>query len=116
MSDDAPALYELLTLAREMLQNDLMPAVPANGRFTAAMIAHALAIATRETLDHSAADLAVADAREALPDFPDDAELIAAIRRGALDEASPVRTAAKAYAAALIRRRLAVTNPTRLLL
>jgi hypothetical protein len=103
---------ELLALAREVLQTELVPALPANARFAAAMVAHALAIAGREMLDHDAADLAIADAREALPEFHDDGELIAAIRGGALDEPSPWRTAAKAYAAALLARRLAVTNPT----
>jgi hypothetical protein len=103
---------DLLALARETLQRDVVPLLPANARFTAALIANALAIAGRETLDHSAADLAIADAREELPGFPDDRELIAAIRDGALDEPSPARTAAKVYAAALIGRRLAVTNPS----
>ena len=111
MSDEAPDLRELLMLAREMLQNDIVPAVPADARFSAAMIANALAIAARETLDHTLDDLAVAGARNELPDFSDDRALIAAIRSGALDAPSALRTAARAYAAALLRRRLAVTNP-----
>lgn len=102
---------DLLGLARETLQRDLAPRLPASARFTAALIANALAIAARETLDHSAADLDIADAREAMPEFHDDRELVAAIRNGALDERSPWRIAALAYAAALVRRRLAVTNP-----
>ena len=106
-------VHELLTLARETLQNELAPALPANARFTAAMVANALAIAARATRDQSAADLDCAGAREALRDFRDDGELIAAIRSGELDEPSSKRTAAKAYAAALVRRYLAVTNPTR---
>jgi hypothetical protein len=109
---DALDPRELLTLARETLQSELAPLLPASARFTAAMVANALAIALRETLDHSFADLAVADAREALPEFHDDGELIDAIRAGALDDPSPWRTAAKAYAAALLARALAVTNPT----
>jgi hypothetical protein len=106
-------VHELLALARETLQNDLAPALPPHARFTAAMIANALAIAARESLDHSGLDLAIADARELLPEFHDDGELIAAIRSGALDEPSPWRSAAKTYAAALLRRRLAVTKPNR---
>jgi hypothetical protein len=102
---------ELLMLARETLQNELAPGLPAGARFTAALIANALAIAARETLDHSAAELDIAGAREELPEFADDRKLIAAIRSGALDERSPRRLAAVAYAAALVRRRLAVTNP-----
>jgi hypothetical protein len=104
-------VVELLALARETLQKDLAPALPPNARYTAALVANALAIATRELLDHSADDLSVADAREELPEFGDDLELITAIRAGALDEISPWRTAALRYAAALVRRRLAVTNP-----
>jgi hypothetical protein len=114
MNDDTPDLRELLTLAREALQRDLMPALPAEVRFSAALIANALAIAGRELLDHSDADGAIVDAHEALTAFPDDHQLVAAIRRGALDAPSPERTAALAYAAALVRRRLAVTNPARL--
>ena len=105
-------VHDLLALARETLQRDLTPVLPANARFTAALVANALAIAGREMLDHSAADIVIADARENLPEFNDDRELITAIRSGALDEPSPSRVAAKAYAAALIRRRLAVTNPS----
>ena len=105
---------ELLRLARETLQQEIAPAVPPALRYTAAMVANALAIAQRELLDHSTADLDIADARELLPEFHDDGELIAAIRGGALDEPSPWRTAARAYAAALVRRRLVVTNPARL--
>lgn len=114
MSDDAPELRELLTLARDLLQTDLMPSLPAQARFSAALIANALAIAGRELLDHSDADGAVADAREALTDYPDDHDLIAAIRGGALDAPSAQRRAVHAYACALVRRRLAVTNPARL--
>ncbi|HEY5349859.1 MAG TPA: DUF6285 domain-containing protein [Candidatus Lustribacter sp.] len=104
----------MLTLARETLQNDLAPAVPANARFTAAMIGQALAIAARMTLDRGPADRTVAEARAALPNFPDERALVAAIRSGALDAASTRRTAALAYAASLVRRRLALTNPARL--
>lgn len=107
-------IHEILTLARETLQNGLVPALPENARFTAAMVANALAIAAREALDHSAADRDIAAARAELPDFHGDRELIAAIRSGSLDQPSARRTAAKAYAAALVRRRLAVTNPGRL--
>jgi hypothetical protein len=105
---------ELLALARETLQHDLAPALPQSARFTAAMIANALAIAARATQDHSAADHDVAAIRKELAAFRDDRELVAAIRNGALDEPSPWRVAAKAYAAALLRRRLAVTNPAAL--
>jgi Domain of unknown function (DUF6285) len=102
---------ELLVLARETLQNDVAPNVPAGARFAAAMVANALAIAARELRDDFDRDLDIADAREALPEFGDDAELIAAIRGGLLDEPAPQRNAAKRYAAALLNRRLAVTNP-----
>ncbi len=111
---DWPDVPELLLLARETLQREIAPALPPAQRFTAAMVANALAIAARESLDHSNADLDIADARELLPEFHDDGELIVAIRSGALDEASPWRNAARAYASALLRRRLAVTNPARL--
>jgi hypothetical protein len=114
MSDDAPELGQLLMLARELLQNELVPVMPSNARFTAALIANALAIAGRELLDHGDADCAVADARDALIDYSDDRDLIAAIRSGALDVPSTQRRAALAYAQALVRRQLAVTNPGRL--
>jgi hypothetical protein len=104
---------ELLALARETLQADLTPALPAHARFTAAMVANALAIAAREAQDHSDADHDIAAARAALSQV-DDAALILSIRYGELDDPSPQRTAAMAYAAALVRRRLAVTNPSRL--
>jgi hypothetical protein len=114
MTDDAPELRELLALARELLQSELMPALPAGARFTAALIANALAIAGRELLDHGEADCAVADARDALTGFPDDDDLVVAIRSGALDAPSPQRLAALTYATTLVQRRLAVTNPARL--
>jgi Domain of unknown function (DUF6285) len=114
MSDDAPQLEELLTLARELLQTELVPHVPSNARFTAALIANALAIAGRELLDYADADCLVADTRDALTDLPNDHVLVLAIRRGELDAPSPQRTAALAYADALVQRHLAVTNPARL--
>jgi hypothetical protein len=114
MSDGMPDVAELLTLARELLQNELLPAVPAETRFTAALIANALAVAGRELLENDDADCAVADARDALAAFADDGDLIAAIRSGALDAPSAERNAALAYAAALVCRSLAVTNPARL--
>jgi hypothetical protein len=110
MSEDVD-VPELLALARETLQNDVAPSVPPAARFAAAMVANAIAIAARELFDYSDRDLEIADARERMPEFYDDAELIAAIRDGLLDEPTPWRNAAKRYAAALVRRRLAVTNP-----
>ncbi len=109
MSDEID-VSDVLALAREALQNDVVPHVPAGSRFAAAMIANALAIAARELEDHSDLDIDLADARDALPQFHDDRELIEAIRYGALDDPSTLRDAAKAYAAALVRRRLAVTR------
>jgi hypothetical protein len=59
-------VHDLLVLARETLQNDLAEAIAPSGRFTAALIANALAIAARETLEHPDADRAVAAARAAI--------------------------------------------------
>jgi hypothetical protein len=101
----------LLMLARETLQNEVAPGLPPVSRFSAALVANAMAVAARATLDHSAAERDVAEARSALPEYPDDGALIAAVRNGALDEPSSGRIAALAYAGTLLRRRLAVTNP-----
>jgi hypothetical protein len=111
---EAVDVHELLVLARETLRDDLTEAIAPNGRFTAALIANALAIAARESLEHAEAEGAVAEARAAIAGYGSDGALVAAIRRGALDVASPERAAAIAYARALVRRRLEVTNPARL--
>ncbi len=102
--------HDLVALAHEARRNDPAP----NARFTAALIARALEIAAREALEYGDADRDVARARAAIADFAGDAALVAAIRSGALDAPSVERSAAVAYAAALVRRRLAVTNPARL--
>jgi hypothetical protein len=107
-------VHDLLVLARETLQNDLAEAIAPSGRFTAALIANALAVAARAPLEHPAADRAAAAARAAIAGFAGDGALVASIRSGALDAPSPARAAALAYATALVRRRLAVTNPSRL--
>jgi len=114
MSDDAPELGQLLMLARELLQNELVPVMPSNARFTAALIANALRSPAASCSITATRIVPFADARDALIDYSDDRDLIAAIRSGALDVPSTQRRAALAYAQALVRRQLAVTNPGRL--
>lgn len=111
---DALDVHELLVLARETLRDELAEAIAPAGRFTAALIANALAIAARETLAYPDADRAVGAARAGIAGYAGDGALVAAIRSGALDAGAPERAAALAYARALVQRRLAVTNPARL--
>lgn len=90
---------DLRRLAQETLAREPDPP----SRFTAALVANALAIAERAA--------AAPDTDDA---GGDGAALVAAIRAGALDAPGPARTAALSAAAARVRRHLAVTNPARL--
>jgi hypothetical protein len=90
---------DLRRLVRETLAREPDPP----SRFTAALVANALAIA-----DRAAAAPHTDDAGR------DAAALVAAIRAGALDAPGPERATALSEAAAGVRRRLAVTNPARL--
>jgi hypothetical protein len=90
---------ELRRLAQEALERESDPP----SRFTAALVANALAIADR-----------IAAAPDADDAGRNDTALVAAIRAGALDMPGPERSAVLREAAARVRRRLALTNPARL--
>lgn len=49
MMVDRPSASELLHIAREIFINELLPTLPAEKRYTALMVANAMAIARRET-------------------------------------------------------------------
>lgn len=98
-----PAAAELLKVARQALLEEILPQVPEGARYTARMVANAMAIAMRaaEGVDRAhAAELA--RARE------DDARLAGEIRAGRVDIES------RALIESLRRvtaERLAVSNP-----
>lgn len=93
----------LLETARDVLRDELLPALPAQLRHAALMVANAMAIAARE-LDRCA-DAALDQAREA-----EDRRLCAAIRAGDVDDGE---AAAQLHARLLAgtRARVEVSNP-----
>ena len=120
---DVPDASELLATARETLLADLLPALPEERRYTARMIANALAIAAREaaagndTIRREIERLRPLAAQSVPPSDPDTADVrdlrrivVAAIRDGRFDDdahAKPLLAALEAIAA----DRLAISNP-----
>lgn len=102
----------LLALAIETLRNELMPALPAEKRYAAAMVANALEIAARDiAVQEEAAELALLDAVYEDGDGTM-AQLAADIRRGTVDEKAQkdLRQRLAAHLAAELR----VRNPRHL--
>lgn len=124
---DHPTGDELLETARKLLREDLIPALPADKRHAALMIANALSIAARQLRNGDAGERGELAALERLLSEPfavstDDAEalrgaLVTAnrklshwIRSGRADEGA-LRDRVRAHLAGVIRRKVAESNP-----
>lgn len=104
MPDHHPG-ERLLETARDLLRDELLPALPAHLRHAALMIAHAMAIAARELTQRDAAALIDHQARAAA-----DRRLCASIRAGHVDAGA---AAAQLHAGLLAsaRGQVEVSNP-----
>ncbi|QAU34138.1 DUF6285 domain-containing protein [Janthinobacterium sp. 17J80-10] len=125
---DRPDGQDLLRTAREELMKRLLPALPADLRYQALMIANAMAIAARE-LDAGAAgqlqELAgqralLQDAESEAPGNPEQLRqsltsgrkrLGAAIRLGEFDADKPAHQALLRHLASSARDKVAIYNP-----
>lgn len=124
---ERPTGDELLETARAVLREELMPALPADKRHAALMIANALSIAARQLQNGDAAERAELVALERLlserfgENTGDPASLRAAlvtanrklsqgIRSGRID-AGPLREDVRAHLAGVIRQKVAESNP-----
>lgn len=125
---DRPDGADLLAIARKVLREDLIEALPAERRYEALMAANAMAIAARQLaageglerdelnrlaklLGESApADAGNRDAvRNSLSAFY--ARLCSAIRRGQLDPGTPDHAEAHAFLVDVARAKVAESNP-----
>ena len=124
---DRPTGDELLDTARQVLRDELMPALPADKRMTALMIANALSIAARQLRNGDAAERAELAALEQLLSEPFalkadtttglHAAQIAAnrklaqwIRSGRADEGA-MRDSVRAHLSATLHHKVAESNP-----
>jgi hypothetical protein len=95
---EKPDAADLLATAREVLLNELLPALPAEKAFAARMVANAMAIAAREA--------------QATPLPPRDlAALAREIRAGAHDPGSPTHDATRDFLRDYARLRASVSAP-----
>lgn len=108
MLREEPLAPDLLAIAREVLLNDLLPALPAEKAFAARMVANAMAIAAREATqdDWEPAMLARMAALAGDP-----RAFAAAIREGRFDPGTPRHREAAALLDDLTRARCAVSAP-----
>lgn len=112
-----PDARELLAIARQTLQDELLPQLPGSLRYQVLMVANAMAIAARECRDGEAADAAEAQLLAALPDAGEasltDARqaLCQAIRQGRFDEPGTDQEQLFAALSAITRARLSISNP-----
>lgn len=124
---DRPTGDELLDTARQVLRDELMPALPADKRMAALMIANALSIAARQLKNGDGEERAELAALERLLSEPfaataGDAQgqrsaLVAAnrklaqwIRSGRADD-GPLRDNVRAHLDRVIRHKVAESNP-----
>jgi hypothetical protein len=102
MLPEEPLAPDLLAIARDVLLNELLPALPPDKAFAARMVANAMAIAARQA----------APATAAMPGGPGDARaLAAAIRDGRFDPGTPDHARIAALLDDLTRARCAVSAP-----
>lgn len=106
MLREPPGAADLLATAREMLLNELLPALPPDKAFAARMVANAMAIAAREAAQDPAWE-ATALARMA----GDPRVFAAAIREGRHDPGTPGHREAAALLDDITRARCAVSAP-----
>lgn len=124
---DRPTGDELLDTARQVLRDELMPALPADKRMAALMMANALSIAARQLKNGDAAERGELAALEALLSEPfaaksdDNAGLRSAlvtanrklaqwIRSGRADEGA-MRDSVRTHLATTLRHKVAESNP-----
>ena len=112
-----PDAAGLIAIALKTFRETVLPAVPAEQRFAALMIANALSIAERELTVRD--DPALADSLRRLTGADGDAEtlsrrLCAAIAEGAFDDRLGHGDELREVLWALTRARLAVSNPKHL--
>ncbi|ENO85103.1 DUF6285 domain-containing protein [Thauera linaloolentis] len=124
---DRPTGAELLDTARQVLRDELIPALPADKRMSALMIANALAIAARQLQngdDLERAELAALEHLLSEPFAPASGDTAAVrggllsanrklsewIRGGRADD-GPLREDVRAHLASAIRHKVAESNP-----
>jgi hypothetical protein len=109
MLREPPEGPDLLATAREVLLNDILPALPADKAFAARMIANAMAIAGREAAQDGAWQ---DDATARMAALAGDAHAFAAaIREGRLDPGTPGHAQTAALLDDMTRARCAVSAP-----
>jgi hypothetical protein len=106
MLRERPDAAPLLEAARELLLNELLPALPAERQLAARMIANAMGIAAREARQPEWEEQALARVPETSP-----AGFVAAIRAGAYDPGTPGHAAARDWLREVTRRRCEVSAP-----
>jgi tRNA C32,U32 (ribose-2'-O)-methylase TrmJ len=122
----AEAARDLIAIALETLRADLLPNIPADKRYTALMIANALAIAERELRDGDDARRTMRDALAELLGAPDSApaagatldaeiealqrKLVHAIEQGAFDAPERAAGSLMPCLGALVRARLRISR------
>lgn len=111
--NDRPTAEELLAIARTTLREVITPALPADLRYTAAMIGNAMAIAARRIAadETAAAEDELAALVTIYGTVATPADIVRDIRAGRFDGASSERAALLRYLRLLARRRVAETNP-----
>ncbi|BDG74947.1 DUF6285 domain-containing protein [Roseomonas fluvialis] len=106
MLREPPDATDLLATARDVLLNELLPALPAEKAFAARMVANAMAIAAREAAQDDAWQGA------ALAHMGGDVRTFAAaIRAGAHDPGTPRHTEVATLLDDVTRARCAVSAP-----
>lgn len=109
MLREPPEGPDLLATARDVLLNDILPALPADKAFAARMIANAMAIAAREAAQDAAWQ---EDATARMAALAGDARAFAAaIREGRFDPGTPGHAQATALLDDMTRARCAVSAP-----
>ena len=109
---ERPDADNLLATARDVVLNQLLPALPESHRFAARMVANAMAIARREAAAETApAEAALAAALGTGAPAALLPRLAADIRAGRHDPGTPAHAEVAAALLALTRLRCAVSNP-----
>jgi len=109
MLREAPEAADLLATARQVLLDELLPALSAEKAFTARMVANAMAIAGRELAQGGAWEAVALARMDRLAGDP--GAFAAAIREGRFDPGTPLHAATAALLDDLTRARCAVSAP-----
>jgi DNA-binding transcriptional regulator YdaS (Cro superfamily) len=122
---EAPHAADLLSCAVETIRRDILPALPPEQRYTALMIARAIAVARAEMVQRDqvtreeTAELEafLGNSHQAPAGDPEEGlrelnrRLATAIRAGDLDPGAPGRSRALDLLSAMVGRRLAASQP-----